>query len=157
MNNEDKLDSWFYEKAWGGFRHGAAKAKLQWHEGEAVVQIYDGGVEITANAILRVLPIETPVVHVAWSGEMLMGTRTFDIGVKEYEHHVRLVRPGDLAFDPKFGEITVTYGTAEAKLPSGDNTLVVFGQIIDGLDRFAAWARARRFEGVGELALIQYS
>jgi hypothetical protein len=72
-------------------------------------------------------------------------------GIREMENQVRLVRPGDLGWDPKFGELTVTYGTAECRLPSGTNTIVVYGQIIEGLDEFASWARARRFEGLGEL------
>lgn len=153
MTNQDKPDSWYWEKTWSDFRRGSTKARLTWEGGEAIVQIFDDGVETTANAILRALPITFPVVHVAWSGDMVMSTRGYDIGVTEHEHHVRLVRPGDVAFDPKFGELTVTYGTAEAKLPSGDNTLVVFGQILEGLEAFAAWGRARRFEGVGELTL----
>lgn len=153
MSAEDKPDSWYWEKTWSDFRRGTAKARLTWDGGEAVVQIFDAGVETTARAILKALPITIPVVHVAWSGDMVMSTRGYDIGVSEHEHHVRLVRPGDLAFDPKFGELTVTYGTAEAKLPSGDNTLVVFGQIVEGLEEFAAWGRARRFEGLGKLKL----
>ena len=54
-------------------------------------------------------------------------------------------------YDPKYNEITVTYGTAEARLPSGANTLTVFGSVGPGLDEFAQWGRARRFEGLGTI------
>lgn len=91
------------------------------------------------------------MIHVAWSGDMVMSAISNPVGVTEQEHHQRLVRPADLAYDPKFGEFTVTYGTAEARLPSGPNTLVVFGQISQGLESFAKWGRARRFEGVGNI------
>ncbi|MCR4266649.1 DUF3830 family protein [Nitratireductor sp. ZSWI3] len=148
-------DTWYWEKTWSDFRRGTARAVLRWPGQEARVAIFDEGVPVTTAAILARLPIEIPVVHVAWSGDMVMSTRAFDIGVADQEHHVRLVRPGDLAFDPKFGEFTVTYGTAEARLPSGPNTLVVFGRIEDGLERFVAWARARRFEGLGTLTLAR--
>ena len=80
---------------------------------------------------------------------MVMGAQPVPLGVKEEENLTRLVRPGDVAYDPKYNEITVTYGTAEARLPSGPNTLTVFGAVGQGLDEFARWARARRFEGVG--------
>jgi hypothetical protein len=80
---------------------------------------------------------------------MLMGARPVDIGISSEENLTRLPRPGDVAFDPKYNEITVTYGTAEAKLPSGPNTLTVFATVVSGLEDFARWARARRFEGVG--------
>lgn len=145
--------TWYWERTWSDFRRGSLKASLVWPGGQAIVDLYDEGAPKTVAAVRAALPLKIPVVHVAWSGDMVMSATSFDIGLKEQEHHVRLVRPGDLAFDPKFGEFTVTYGTAEAKLPSGPNTLVVFGQISDGLSQFAAWARARRFEGIGSIDL----
>jgi hypothetical protein len=147
-------DTWYWEKTWSEFRRGKTQARLLWDGGEARVLLFDEGTPETATAVIKALPVEIPVVHVAWSGDMVMSTRGYDIGVTEHEHHVRLVHPGDLAFDPKFGELTVTYGTAEARLPSGANTLVVFGQITQGLEAFAAWGRARRFEGLGTLKLV---
>ncbi|MGH1426172.1 MAG: DUF3830 family protein [Pseudooceanicola sp.] len=146
-------NTWYWEKTWSDFRRGTVTLPLKFGEAEAEVTLYEEGVPLTTGAIKAHLPIEIPVVHVAWSGDMVMSTRSFDIGVSEMEHHVRLVRPGDLAFDAKFGEITATYGTAEARLPSGPNTLVVFGAITKGLDAFAAWGRARRFEGKGTIVL----
>jgi hypothetical protein len=146
-------DVWYWERTWNDFRRGEVDVPLTWDGGAAVVRIFDQGVPVTANALLAKLPIEVPVVHVAWSGDMVMSTRQYDIGVRELENHVRLMRPGDVAFDARYGEITATYGTAEARLPSGPNTLTVFGTISRGLDSFAVWARARRFEGLGLLRL----
>tara|TARA_R110002020_G_scaffold184947_2_gene382335 strand:- start:50719 stop:51183 length:465 start_codon:yes stop_codon:yes gene_type:complete len=146
-------ETWYWEKTWSDFRRGDATATLVWPGGEAQVALFDEGVPKTVAAVLAALPLQIPVVHVAWSGDMLMSASPFDIGLKDQEHHVRLVRPGDLAFDPKFGEFTMTYGTAEARLPSGPNTLVVFGHITEGLEEFAIWCRARRFEGIGKVAL----
>lgn len=144
-------DSWYWEKTWSDFRRGTARMRLAWDGGHAEAVLYNDGVPETARHLADRLPLAVPMVHVAWSGDMLMSTRSYDIGTTVEENRVRLVRPGDLAWDPKFGELTVTYGTAEARLPSGPNTLVVYGAIVDGLDGFAAWARARRFEGQGEL------
>ena len=149
----ESSENWDWEKTWSDFRNGQQKAAAEWDGGAAEILLYDLGVPTTAQAVLSALPLDIPMVHVAWSGDMLMSARSYDIGVSEQEHHVRLVRPGDLAFDPKFGEFTVTYGTAEARLPSGPNTLVVVGQVVGGLSELATWARARRFKGLGQLKL----
>lgn len=148
-------DSWYFHKTWGDFRRGTLRIRLDFGDGQAIALLYDEGVPRTVAAISAHLPFEVPVVHVAWSGDMVMSTVAYDIPAKEPENHVRLVRPGDLAWDPKFGELTVTYGTAEARLPSGPNTLVVYGQIVEGLDAFAAFGRARRFEGLGRIRMAK--
>jgi hypothetical protein len=144
-----QAESWYWQKTWSDFRRGSQRISMKWPGGTAQIVIYDEGVPQTAAAFLAKLPIELPMVHVAWSGDMLMGARPAAIGCNVVENQTRLVRPGDIAFDPKYNEITVTYGTAEARLPSGPNVLTVFGSVMDGLDPFARWARARRFEGVG--------
>lgn len=137
-------ESWYWQKTWSDFRRGSISIVMAWDGGEARIAIYDEGVPKTAQAFLARLPLVLPMVHVAWSGDMLMGAQSIPIGTKEAENLTRLVRPGDLAYDPKYDEITVTYGTAEARLPSGPNTLTVFGTVATGLDTFARWARARR-------------
>lgn len=142
-------DNWYWQKTWSSFRTGSAIVRMDWEGGCAEVQIYDEGVPATAAAFLARLPLEVPVVHVAWSGDMVMGARPVPLGVAQEENLTRLVRPGDVAYDPKYNEITVTYGTAEARLPSGPNTLTVFGAVGQGLDAFGQWGRARRFQGVG--------
>lgn len=144
-----QADNWYWQKTWSSFRTGNAPVLMTWEDGSAEVLVYNEGVAVTAAAFLERLPLEVPVVHVAWSGDMVMGARPVPLGVKEEENLTRLVRPGDVAYDPKYNEITVTYGTAEARLPSGPNTLTVFGAVGQGLDEFARWARARRFEGMG--------
>jgi len=144
-----EAESWYWQTTWSDFRRGSARLRMRWSGGSAEVLVYDEGVPLTSVALLNKLPLSLPMVHVAWSGDMLMGARPVDIDVSAAENLTRLVRPGDVAFDPKYNEITVTYGAAEAKLPSGPNTLTVFATVVSGLDEFARWARARRFEGVG--------
>jgi hypothetical protein len=152
MLNES--DSWYWEKTWSDFRRGSQKIQIVWEDGRATALLYDQGVPKTVAVVVAHLPLAVPMVHAAWSGEMVMSSRAFDLPVREMENQVRLVRPGDLGWDPKFGELTVTYGTAECRLPSGPNTIVVFGQVIEGLDAFGSWARARRFLGLGELRFV---
>ncbi|MCP4620312.1 MAG: DUF3830 family protein [Bradyrhizobium sp.] len=144
-----EAENWYWQKTWSDFRRGTRRLAMTWEGGRAEVVVYQDGVPRTAAAILTRLPIELPMVHVAWSGDMLMGAHAVPIGCNEAENLTRLMRPGDVAFDPKYDEITVTYGTAEARLPSGPNTLTVFGSVVSGLESFGIWARARRFEGVG--------
>src|SRR5690554_1979922 len=111
-------ESWYWQRTWGDFRRGTRIVRLLWDNGTADIVLYDQGVPNTSTAFLERLPIELPVVHVAWSGDMVMGAAPVPLGVKEHENWTRLVRPGDLAFDAKYDEITITYGTAEARLPS---------------------------------------
>jgi hypothetical protein len=149
-----EAENWYWQRTWSDFRRGTSVAKMVWDGGDADITIYDEGAPLTAKAFMKRIPIDIPVVHVAWSGDMVMGAKSVPIGVKEHENFTRLVRPGDIAFDSKYDEITVTYGTAEARLPSGPNTLTVFGTISRGLEDFGRWARARRFEGVGVIKFV---
>ena len=146
-----QADTWYWQRTWSDFRRGQTRVKVAWDGGEGEIGLYDEGVPKTTAAFVSRLSVDIPVVHVAWSGDMVMGATPVPIGVTEEENLTRLVRPGDIAFDPKYNEITVTYGTAEARLPSGPNTLTVFGHVDCGLESLARWARARRFEGVGVL------
>jgi hypothetical protein len=150
-----EADSWWYQRRWSSFRRGGLAVALEWDGGRAEAVLYNEGVPRTAAAIAKALPLEVPVIHVAWSGEMCMGTETYAIGVHDAENDVRLVRPGDLTFDPKYDELGFVYGDAECRLPSGPNTVVVYGAVVGGLDEFAGWARRRRFEGVGTLRIVR--
>lgn len=149
----DDAESWYFRRRWDGFRAGTAKIRLVFGDGQALARLYDEGVPQTCRQIRAHLPLTIPVVHVAWSGDMVMSARPFPVAPREPENAVRLPRPGDLTWDPKFGEICFAYGTAEARLPSGENQLVVFGQVEDGFEAFAAFCRARRFVGIGEIRL----
>lgn len=146
-------DHWWFQRAWSDFRRGTARARLSWDGGSAPVLLYDEGAPRTAAAVRAALPLRTEVVNTAWSGEMLMATETFDLASGAEENSVRLVRPGDLTWDPKYGEICVVYGDAECRLPSGPNTVTVFGQVTGGLEGLAAFGRGRRFHGAGALRL----
>jgi hypothetical protein len=151
----NQAENWWYQRRWSSFRRGTHPISLEWDDGRAAAVLYEEGAPRTALAIEQALPLEVPVIHVAWSGEMCMGVETYDIGVDTAENEVRLVRPGDLTFDPKYDELGFVYGDAECRLPSGPNTVVVYGAVVSGLDGFAAWARRRRFEGVGTLRIAR--
>ena len=84
---------------------------------------------------------------------MIMSTQRFPLGFQEKENETRLPRVGDLSWDPMYGELAFTYGTAECRMPSGTNTVVVYGALQTALDEFAAFCRARRFEGQAEVRL----
>lgn len=149
----DDGETWYFHRRWDGFRNGRIRIRLVFGSHVATALLYDKGVPQTCRWILDHLPLTMPVVHVAWSGDMVMSAKAFADGPREPENAVRLPRPGDLTWDPKFGEICFAYGTAEARLPSGENQLVVLGQVEDGLPALAAFCRARRFEGIGEIRM----
>lgn len=149
----DAPDTWWFQRRWSDFRRGTVQVEVEWDGGRARGVLYDEGVPLAAAAVAAALPLDVPVVHVAWSGEMCMGTETYELGVAEAENRTRLVRPGDLTLDPKFGELGFVYGDAECRLPSGPNTVVVYGAVVDGLEELASWCRRRRFEGLGVLRL----
>lgn len=146
-------DDWWFQRSWNGFRVGTATARLEWDGGFVAVRLYDEGVPRTVAAVRALLPITMPFVHAAWSGEMVMGAETVRLDNDEPENTVRLVRPGDLTWDHKYGELCVVYGDAECRLPSGPNTVTVYGEVSDGLDAVADFCRRRRFEGAGVLRL----
>jgi hypothetical protein len=144
--------TWWWRERWESFRRGSSPLSISWEGGEARALLFDEGAPETVAALSRVLPLEVPVVHVAWSGEMLMSTTSYDLGAPR-ENSVRLPHPGDLTWDPDAGELAFAYGTAECRLPSGENTVVVYGSIVEGLEPFAGFCWRRRFEGVGTLRL----
>ena len=150
-----KSETWYWEKLWGDFRLGKANLRVEWDGGSADAVLYDEGVPRTVAALVEALPLTVPVVHVAWSGEMVMSSEAYQLGVDVHENRTRLVRPGDLSWDPEYGEIAVTYGSAECRMPTGPHAVVVLGQLVSGLAELAAWCRARRFEGLGELRLAR--
>ena len=84
---------------------------------------------------------------------MLFTAEPIDLGITVAENRVKNMLPGDIAIDPAISEITFTYGVAECHMPTGPHSIVVCGQIDKGLDDFAAFAVARRYEGIGDLHL----
>jgi hypothetical protein len=145
----DESAEWWFHQQWSDFRRGDLELRMSWPGGGAHAVLFDRGVPRAARGLHDALPLEIELVHVAWSGEMLMATRTFAFGPDFAENDVRLVRPGDLTWDSKYGELGVVYGTAECRLPSGPNCVTVFGAVDEGLEQLAAFGRARRFEGRG--------
>jgi len=146
-------ESFYWDEHWNKTREGSTKIVLEWDGGRSEGILFDKGVPKSVSGIIDLLPVTIPVIHVAWSGEMIMSTRAYDFGFKDKENETRLPRTGDISWDPFFGEIAFTYGTAECKMQSGYNTIVICGQLKTALDEFAAFARSRRFEGIGEVRL----
>lgn len=150
---EARPDSWYWEEHWGRSRRGSTAVRLEWDGGASAGVLFDEGAPRTVAAIAERLPLEIPVIHAIWSGDIVMSAERFPLGFSEKENETRLPRVGDLSWDPTFGEIAVTYGTAECRMPSGFNTIVVFGSLSTGLEELARWCRRRRFEGLGTLRL----
>lgn len=146
-------DSWYWEERWNSARRGSFPIVLEWDGGRSEGVLYDEGAPRTASGVRDLLPVTVPVVHAVWSGDMVMSTKSYDLGFAEKENETRLPRVGDLSWDPGHGELAFTYGTAECRMPSGFNTVVVYGSLQTGLDELAAFCRARRFEGIGQLRL----
>jgi hypothetical protein len=145
-------DSWWFQKRWSSFRSGSTSISITWADGgQATVKLFDEGAPKTVRGFEGILPVDVDVVHVAWSGEMVMSCETLSFGPSEAENEVRLVRPGDLTWDPRFGELGLVYGDAECRLPSGPHTVVVFGQVVAGIEDLASFCRQRRFAGVGTI------
>ena len=123
--SEPDARTWYWEKTWTDFRSGTTRVRLVYEGGAATATLYDQGAPRTVAAVVAHLPFEIPVVHVAWSGDMVMSTRAYTFDARQMENAVHLPRPGDLGWDPKFGELTVTYGTGrmggliEDEIPPG--------------------------------------
>jgi len=146
-------DGAYWERRWAGFRAGRRRVRLSWGGGSALAVLYEDGVPRTVAAVAAALPLTLELIHVAWSGDMVMTSSAVSIDAPFEENTVRLPQPGDLGWDPKVKELTVTYGVAECHTPAQPNTICIYGQIVEGLEAFAQFGRARRYEGLGELEM----
>ena len=81
-----KSETWYWEKHWGDFRLGKANLRVEWDGGSADAVLYDEGVPRTVAALVEALPLTVPVVHVAWSGEMVMSSEAYQLGVDVHEN-----------------------------------------------------------------------
>ncbi len=149
----NQSEKFYWDEHWNKTRLGGTRVRLSWEGGSSDGVLFDEGVPESVAGLIKLLPLEVPVIHVAWSGEMIMSTRAYDLGPDRKENETRLPRTGDISWDPFFGEIAFTYGTAECKMQSGYNTIVIIGQLKSALDEFADFCRARRFEGLGTVTL----
>lgn len=148
-----RAHSWYWEEHWSRARRGSTEVVLEWDGGESSGLLFEAGAPRTVAGVLDLLPLAIPVVHAIWSGDMVMSAERYPLGFAEKENETRLPRVGDISWDPRYGEIAFTYGTAECRMPSGANTVVVFGSLTSALEEFGTYCRERRFEGVGELRL----
>jgi hypothetical protein len=153
MSEPGTPSSWYWDEHWNRSRRGSTPVVLEWEGGRSEGVLFDEGAPKTVAGVLDLLPVTIPMIHAAWSGDIVMSTQRFPLGFTEKENETRLPRVGDMSWDPMYGELAFTYGTAECRMPSGFNTIVVYGSLQTGLDDFAAWCRARRFEGQAEVRL----
>jgi hypothetical protein len=108
MATSNNGENWYFRKKWDDFRRGDLKVELRFDGQRAVARLYDLGVPETVRMLTAQMPFAVPVVHVAWSGDMVMSAQPFDFGPTEAENAVRLPRVGDLTWDHKVGEICFT-------------------------------------------------
>jgi hypothetical protein len=91
--------TWWWAEQWESTRRGDLPITIAFDGGDARAVLFDLGTPATVAAFRKCLPLVMPVIHVAWSGDMVMGTQRLELGVSEQEDHTRLPRPGDLAYD----------------------------------------------------------
>ncbi|ORA39242.1 DUF3830 family protein [Mycobacterium aquaticum] len=149
------MTDWWWTRRWEDWRGAAGTPViLQWDGGQARAYLFDEHTPKTVAAFLAALPLTVPVVHAAWSGDMMMSAADVAVHQSVPENHIRLPRIGDLGWDPEYGELTITYGTAECRLPSGENTITVFGSVSENLGELANLGRSTRFNGVTTIRIV---
>jgi hypothetical protein len=94
MATSNNGENWYFRKKWDDFRRGDLKVELRFDGQRAVARLYDLGVPETVRMLTAQMPFAVPVVHVAWSGDMVMSAQPFDFGPTEAENAVRLPRVG---------------------------------------------------------------
>jgi hypothetical protein len=115
----------------------ARKFTLEMLDISVTVALLEEAAPRVCEAFWQALPVESFVLHARWSGDMVFLVDQVQLGVKELENPLRFVRPGDVCYCPQFDELSICYGVADARLPTGSHVLSVFGRITDGLDQFA--------------------
>lgn len=107
--------------------------------GESFDAVFESGKSpATCAAFAKVMPFESQVVHVRWSGEGLwipLGEMDFAIG---YEDATAYPAPGQILLYPKGKsetEILIAYGSVHFASKAGTLAGNHFGTITSGLDR----------------------
>lgn len=139
---------WWFGHKWSSARSGDTPIEVSWDGGSACGVLYTDSSPLTTSAFRARFPLRIDMVHAAWSGEMVMSTTTCELDVDVEENSTRLVRPGDITWDAKVGEVCLVYGDAECRLPSGPNTVVVIGSLTTNPDSLAELCQSIRFTGV---------
>jgi len=92
----------------------------------------------TASAFLDALPVSGHAIHARWSGDMILMIDPISLPIDIHENARRFVSPGDVCYCPRAKELSICYGVADARMPTGAHVLTVFGRITSGFDEFAA-------------------
>jgi hypothetical protein len=110
----------------------------------------------TCEAIKKLLPMRTKLIHARWSGEAMwvpMGERRVDVGL---ENHTSHPAPGHLLLYPggiSEMEILVPYGAALFASKVGQLAGNHFATISDGLGDLAELGRLTLWQGAQDLTI----
>ena len=104
----------------------------------------------TVAAFRKVMPFESRIIHVRWSGEavwMPLGDLDFGVG---YENHTSYPAPGQIILYPggiSETEILMAYGGVHFASKMGQLAGNHFITLTSGLDRLYEFGRATLYEG----------
>lgn len=112
----------------------------------------------TCQAFLQVMPFESQVVHVRWSGEALwipMGDRDFGV---TYEEATSYPQPGQILLHPKGKsetEILIAYGSVHFASKAGTLAGNHFATITSDLDKLREIGVATLWEGSKNIRFLE--
>jgi len=120
-------------------------------------RLEDAAAPKTCAAIRALLPFESRIIHVRWSGEAAwvpMGERRIGI---DFENHTSYPAPGQLLIYPggiSEMEILVPYGSTRFASKVGQLAGNHFATVTDGADRLAELGRLVLWEGAQEFRIL---
>ncbi|OGA45101.1 MAG: hypothetical protein A3F74_06875 [Betaproteobacteria bacterium RIFCSPLOWO2_12_FULL_62_58] len=138
---EEVLRKWsrFYERMVAGSKPPINARKFTIDISGVVVSVatLENAAPLVSEAFLRALPLSSHAIHARWSGDMILLIDPIPLQVEQLENARRFVTPGDVCYCPRFNELSICYGVADARMPTGSHVLSVFGRITSGFDEFA--------------------
>ncbi len=114
----------------------------------------------TAEAIRRLLPLRSKLIHCRWSGEgcwIPLGDLKLGVG---FEHHTSHPAPGQLIVYPgdlSECEILVAYGGVTFSSKVGQLAGNHFATIVDGQDQLPEMGRRVLWEGAQDIVIEEQS
>jgi Protein of unknown function (DUF3830) len=115
---------------------------------------------LTREAIERLLPLRSKLIHCRWSGEgcwIPFGDEKLPVG---YENHTSHPAPGDIIVytgDLSEGEILIAYGGVTFSSKLGQLAGNHFATIFDGLEQLPEMGRRVLWEGAQDIVIEELS